>query len=94
MRFDCPGVAHRRRDPLSITHEHDDHSAADRIGGDPPVIRSTSRFDTAFGRLVTVASTHDAVAGTRRGPSTIFGRAFGEFAICDPGDAAPRHDAA
>ncbi len=56
-----------------ITHEHGDHNCVEVVGGSPGVIRSTAgTFDSPVGEVVGVASEHDAVAGTQRGPNTIF----------------------
>lgn len=87
MRFDYPAVDGVEADLLLITHEHRDHNDADRIGGEPHVIRSTAgRFETPFGEVVGVASEHDAVAGTERGGNTIFCFRVDDFAICHFGD--------
>jgi L-ascorbate metabolism protein UlaG (beta-lactamase superfamily) len=43
------------------------------IGGEPHVVRSTAgTFETPIGEVVGIASEHDEVAGTQRGPNTIF----------------------
>jgi L-ascorbate metabolism protein UlaG (beta-lactamase superfamily) len=73
ISFDYPAIAGVSADLLLITHEHLDHNAVEAIDGDPPVIRSTAgRLDSPLGEIVAVASEHDAVAGTARGPNTIF----------------------
>ena len=73
MRFDYPPIAGVDADLVLVTHEHRDHNAVEAIGGDPVVLRSTAgRFDSPIGEVLAVASEHDDVAGTRRGPNTIF----------------------
>lgn len=58
---------------LLVTHEHGDHNGVEVVGGDPQLIRSTTgTFESPFGTVVGVASEHDEVAGTQRGPNTIF----------------------
>jgi L-ascorbate metabolism protein UlaG (beta-lactamase superfamily) len=60
-------------DVLLVTHEHLDHNAVEVIGGDPAVLRSTAgRHESPVGDVLGVASEHDPVAGTERGPNTIF----------------------
>ena len=72
-RWDYPAVAGIEADLLLVTHEHFDHNAVDVVGGDPHTIRSTAgTWATPLGQVVGVASEHDEVAGTQRGPNTIF----------------------
>jgi L-ascorbate metabolism protein UlaG (beta-lactamase superfamily) len=60
-------------DVLLITHEHFDHNAAEAVSGIQATVRSTAgTFETPIGTVLAVASEHDPVAGTRRGPNTIF----------------------
>jgi L-ascorbate metabolism protein UlaG (beta-lactamase superfamily) len=59
-------------DLVLITHDHADHNGAEVIGGDPPVIAKAGTHDSPVGSVVGVASEHDAVAGTQRGPNTMF----------------------
>jgi L-ascorbate metabolism protein UlaG (beta-lactamase superfamily) len=76
MRFEYPPIEGGEIDLLLITHEHLDHNAVEAIGGEPTVLRSTAgRLESPLGEVVAVASEHDPVAGTARGPNTIF--AFG-----------------
>ena len=85
--FAYPPVAIDRADLLLITHEHGDHNAADRVGGDPTVVRSTAgTLPAPIGEVVAIASEHDDAAGTRRGPNTIFRFALDELSFCHLGD--------
>jgi len=87
MQFDYPAVADVSADLLLITHEHGDHNAAERVGGEPHVIRSTAgRFATPLGEVVAIASEHDAAAGTERGPNTIFVFTLDGHVCCHFGD--------
>jgi L-ascorbate metabolism protein UlaG (beta-lactamase superfamily) len=73
IEFNYPAIEGVSADLLLITHEHFDHNAAEVIEGDPTVIRSTAgRLDSPVGEVLAVASEHDDVAGTARGPNTIF----------------------
>jgi L-ascorbate metabolism protein UlaG (beta-lactamase superfamily) len=72
---------------LLITHEHMDHNAAEAIGGDPVTIRSTAgRLDSPVGEVLAIASEHDDVAGTMRGPNTIVRFALEGVTFCHLGD--------
>ena len=74
-------------DLLLITHEHADHNAAEVIGGSPVVIRSSAgTFGSPLGELVGVASEHDELAGTMRGPNTIFRFELDGLRVCHLGD--------
>jgi L-ascorbate metabolism protein UlaG (beta-lactamase superfamily) len=87
MRWDYPEIEGVEPDLLLITHEHSDHSNQDAIGGDPQVVRSTAgRFETPLGVVVAIASEHDSVAGTERGPNTIFRFELDGLGVCHLGD--------
>jgi len=76
-------VEQQSADLLLITHEHADHNAAERVTGEPVTIRSTAG---TFDDVVAIASEHDEVAGTRRGPNTIFRFTLDRLRICHLGD--------
>lgn len=87
MRFDYPAIGDVTADLLLITHEHGDHNAVEVIKGAPQVIRSTAgTLDSPVGTVVAIASEHDDVAGTRRGPNSIFCFSLGGLRICHFGD--------
>jgi L-ascorbate metabolism protein UlaG (beta-lactamase superfamily) len=71
--FDYPPIEGLEADLLLVTHEHGDHNHVDAVGGSPVVLRSTAgTHESPVGEVVGVASEHDEVAGTQRGPNTIF----------------------
>ncbi len=71
--FDYAPIQDVEADLLLVTHEHFDHSGVEAVAGQPHTIRSTTgTFETPLGEVVGVASEHDEVAGTRRGPNTVF----------------------
>ena len=87
LQFDYPPIEGVRADVLLVTHEHVDHSGVEAIEGEPLVIRSTAgTFETPIGEVVAIAGEHDDVAGTTRGPNTIFRFALGGFRVCHLGD--------
>jgi L-ascorbate metabolism protein UlaG (beta-lactamase superfamily) len=91
LRFDLPPISGERADLLLITHEHFDHNAAERIGGSPHVVRSTAgTLETPLGTVIAIASEHDDVAGTRRGPNTIFVGTLEGERFCHFGDFGQR----
>jgi L-ascorbate metabolism protein UlaG (beta-lactamase superfamily) len=85
--FGYPPIEGLEADLLLITHEHADHNAAELVGGEPAVIRSTAgTFDSPVGPVVAVASEHDAAAGTERGPNAIMCFALDGLRVCHFGD--------
>src|SRR5919204_6627250 len=86
-----PRVEIDRADLLLVTHEHRDHSGVEQVGGSPHTIRSTAgTFETPLGEVVAVAAEHDEVAGTRRGPSTIYVLALDGLRLAHFGDFGQR----
>lgn len=87
MRWDYPPIAPTKADLLLVTHEHRDHNGVNAIVGSPQIIRSTAgTFETPIGTVIAIASEHDQVAGTKRGPNTIFACSFGGLRIAHMGD--------
>lgn len=87
LRFGYPAIAIPAADLLLITHEHFDHNNADAVGGDPHTLRATAgTFDTPLGEVIAIASEHDPVAGTERGPNTIFVFELDGRRVCHLGD--------
>ena len=73
IQFDYAAIAGVNADVVLVTHEHPDHNGVEAIEGEPTVLRSTAgKLDSPIGEVVAVASEHDPVAGTQRGPNTIF----------------------
>jgi L-ascorbate metabolism protein UlaG (beta-lactamase superfamily) len=69
-----------------VTHEHFDHNAVDAIGGEPTVLRAPGTHESPIGEIVGIASEHDAVAGTQRGPNTIFRFTLDGLSVAHFGD--------
>jgi L-ascorbate metabolism protein UlaG (beta-lactamase superfamily) len=73
ISFDYAPIGGVDADLVLITHEHIDHNAADVVNGSPAILRSTAgRLESPLGEVLAVASEHDQLAGTERGPNTIF----------------------
>jgi L-ascorbate metabolism protein UlaG (beta-lactamase superfamily) len=87
MRWDYPAIEGVAADLLLVTHEHLDHNGVEAIGGDPVTVRSTAgRLDSPIGEVLAVASDHDQVGGTERGPNTLFAFTLGGRRIAHLGD--------
>jgi L-ascorbate metabolism protein UlaG (beta-lactamase superfamily) len=87
LQFDYPPIEGAEADLLLVTHEHGDHNAVEVVGGAPQILRSTAgTFATPVGEVVGVASEHDDVAGTQRGPNTIYCFSLDGVRFCHFGD--------
>jgi L-ascorbate metabolism protein UlaG (beta-lactamase superfamily) len=87
MTWNYPAIADATADLLLVTHEHGDHNAVEVIGGVTQTIRSSAgTFDTPAGRVVGIASEHDAVAGTKRGANVIYLLETDGIRVCHMGD--------
>jgi L-ascorbate metabolism protein UlaG (beta-lactamase superfamily) len=92
LKFDYPPIEVDGIDLLLVTHEHRDHNAVETIGGEPEMLRATAgKHDSeAIGEVLGVASEHDEVAGTERGPNTIFVFALDGLRVAHFGDFGQR----
>jgi L-ascorbate metabolism protein UlaG (beta-lactamase superfamily) len=87
IQWDYPAIAGVEPDLLLITHEHHDHNAVEAVDGEPAVLRSTAgTLDSPLGEVTAIASEHDDVAGTQRGPNTIFVFTLDGVRVCHMGD--------
>jgi L-ascorbate metabolism protein UlaG (beta-lactamase superfamily) len=72
IEWNYPEIESAGVDLLIVTHEHVDHNAVEKIGGEPALVRSQAgTHESTLGQVVAIASEHDGVAGTERGPNTI-----------------------
>jgi L-ascorbate metabolism protein UlaG (beta-lactamase superfamily) len=90
IEFRYPPIENVVADLLLVTHEHNDHNAVDLIGGEPAVLRTPGTYDSPVGEVVGIASEHDAVAGTHRGPNTIFRFTMDGLSVAHFGDFGQR----
>src|SRR3954470_8094707 len=86
MQWDYPAIEGVTADLLLVTHEHLDHNGVGAIGGDPVVLRGAGTHESPVGEIVGIASEHDEVAGTQRGPNTLFVFSFGGMRVAHLGD--------
>ncbi len=91
-RWDYPPMTGVRADLLLVTHEHLDHNGVEVVAGEPVTLRSRAGTfaDTPVGEVVGIASEHDEVAGTQRGPNTLFAFSLGGLRIAHLGDLGQR----
>ena len=73
IKWEYPAIEVNAPDLLLVTHEHRDHNAVEVIPGGPELVRSLAgSHETGIGKVVGIASEHDAAAGTERGSNTIY----------------------
>jgi L-ascorbate metabolism protein UlaG (beta-lactamase superfamily) len=61
-----------RADAVTVSHEHFDHSAAARIGGQPTVLNQPGEYALHGAKFCAIPCFHDQVQGARRGKNLIF----------------------
>jgi L-ascorbate metabolism protein UlaG (beta-lactamase superfamily) len=86
LEFRYPPIADVTADLLLVTHEHRDHNAIEAIGGEPVVLRAPGTHESPVGEVVGINSEHDSVAGTKRGPNTIFRFTLDGLSVAHLGD--------
>jgi len=59
-------------DIVTISHDHEDHNAANLVGGAPFVIRGPGEYEIKGIAVIGVASFHDAEDGASRGRNTMY----------------------
>lgn len=67
--YSMPGTA---VDVVTVSHEHFDHNAVDRVKGSPEIVRGDGPHTAAGITFQGVPSFHDEERGKKRGPNTIF----------------------
>jgi len=67
--YTFPSVA---ADIITVSHEHHDHNAVDRVSGKPTVVRGPGLHRVGALDIEGIASSHDASGGSQRGPNTLF----------------------
>lgn len=81
-----PPIEGVEADLLLVTHDHLDHNGVEAIDGDPVVLDKPGTHASPVGEVVGIASEHDSVAGTKRGPNTIFRFALDGTTVAHLGD--------
>jgi L-ascorbate metabolism protein UlaG (beta-lactamase superfamily) len=87
LHFGYPVERDLPADLLVVTHEHADHNGVGAAAGEPDLVRSAAgTFTTAVGSVLAIASEHDDVAGTLRGPNLIVAFELSGLRVCHFGD--------
>jgi len=73
-------------DVITVSHDHRDHNAVERVKGSPTVIRGEGTHSAAGIHFHGIASFHDESGGTKRGANTIFTFEMGGLKVAHLGD--------
>ncbi len=82
-----------RADLVTVSHEHDDHNAVERVSGHPVAVRGPGAHHVAGLEVTGIASSHDASGGSQRGQNTIFVFTLEGLRLAHMGDLGARLDA-
>lgn len=73
-------------DAVTISHNHYDHAAAEKVGGNPSVIAKEGSYDLPGVEIDSIKSLHDAEGGKLRGENIIFKFSMDGIVVCHLGD--------
>lgn len=78
--------ARPRADLVTVSHEHDNHNAWQRVAGDPKVVHGPGEYEINNIFVTGIGSFHDNKKGAERGRNTIYLIEFEDMRICHLGD--------
>ncbi len=73
-------------DIVTVSHDHFDHNAVDRVGGEPTVIKTAGTHRVKNVEITGVDSVHDDAGGDKRGSNLIFTFTIDDLKIVHLGD--------
>ena len=77
-------------DIVTVSHEHSDHNDVAAVKGNPEVIRGAGIKNSKGIITKGIATWHDNVQGTQRGPNTVFCFTIDGIKFCHAGDLGHR----
>ncbi len=78
--------ARPRADLVTVSHEHDNHNAWERVAGDPKVVHGPGEYEINNIFVTGIGSFHDGKKGAERGRNTIYLIEFEDLRVCHLGD--------
>jgi L-ascorbate metabolism protein UlaG (beta-lactamase superfamily) len=75
-----------RADIVTVSHDHENHSQAQRVAGDPKVLSGPGEYEIKNIFVTGIASFHDHKKGNERGKNTIYLIEFDDLKVCHLGD--------
>jgi len=73
-------------DIVTVSHEHGDHNAIEKIEGEPFVVRGPGEYEIKGVFIEGVESDHDKRGGAERGKNTIYVIHMDDLVVCHLGD--------
>lgn len=77
---------HTSCDIVTVSHEHEDHSAVSQIEGSPFVVSGPGEYEIKGVGIVGLPTWHDAENGTSRGANTIYRMEIDKVVVAHLGD--------
>lgn len=81
-----PFPKHTSADIVTLSHDHEDHNAAQLVEGNPLVISGPGEYEVKGVGIVGVGVYHDDTGGTKRGKNTIYRIELDGISIVHLGD--------
>src|SRR3989344_2417944 len=81
-----PFPKHTTADIVTVSHDHEDHNAADLVEGNPFVVRGPGEYEIKGVGVVGLGVFHDDAGGTKRGKNTIYRIELDGISIVHLGD--------
>jgi L-ascorbate metabolism protein UlaG (beta-lactamase superfamily) len=85
-----PGIglrlAKQDADLVTISHEHDNHSYAEVVRGEPYLIKGPGEYEVKDVSVIGLPAFHDAEKGAKRGRNTVYLIEIDDVRICHLGD--------
>jgi L-ascorbate metabolism protein UlaG (beta-lactamase superfamily) len=85
-------LAKQDADLVTISHEHENHSYADAVRGEPYVIKGPGEYEVHDVSVVGLPSFHDTEKGAKHGRNTVYLIEIDDVRICHLGDLGHRLD--
>jgi len=73
-------------DVVTISHNHYDHNAVEKIGGEPFVVSGPGEYEIKGIFIEGIESDHDKKGGAERGKNTIYVMHLDDLVVCHLGD--------
>jgi L-ascorbate metabolism protein UlaG (beta-lactamase superfamily) len=85
-------LAKQDADLVTISHEHDNHSYAEVVRGEPYIIRGPGEYEVKDVSVIGLPSFHDSEKGAKRGRNTVYLIEIDDVRICHLGDLGHKLD--